>query len=223
MKLRYFFLSLLLGVIAIVAIAGWRGEHFSRPPFEVLPDMIYQEKVKDQVPSNFFADGNSARAPIPGTVATEMPSAKDYWATGKWDETHWGDGIPTHDVKNGELPLQVDIANMTRGRERFNISCAVCHGAAGDGKGITSKYGLNGAANYHSEMFRKMSDGEIFNTISKGKGMMLGYDYNIAIDDRWRIVMYVRALQRSQFATVDDATPEQKAALESPKKPEAKK
>jgi mono/diheme cytochrome c family protein len=221
MKMSYFFLGLLLAVVAVVSIAGFRGDHFSKPPFEVFPDMNYQDKVKDQVPSAFFADGNSARAPIPGTVAEEMPAVNDYWATGKWDDTHWGDGIPVHDAVDGGRPLQIDAANMARGRERYTISCEVCHGAAGDGKGITSKYGLNGAASYHTDRLRADSDGDLFNTISNGHGQMLGYGYNITIDDRWRIVMYIRALQRSQYATYADASPAEQAQLDQTKKPAA--
>jgi mono/diheme cytochrome c family protein len=221
MKMSYFFLALALAVIGGVSIAGFRGQHSPRPPIEIFPDMNYQDKVKDQVPSAFFADGNSARAPIPGTVAEEMPAQNDYWATGKWDDTHWGDGIPVHDAVDGGRPLRIDAADMARGRERYTISCEVCHGAAGDGQGITSKYGLNGAANYHSDKYRQMTDGEIFNTITNGHGQMLGYNYNIVTDDRWRIIMYIRALQRSQNALVADASSDEQAQLEKTKKPVA--
>src|SRR5271156_4395889 len=219
MKLLYFFLALALAVITVVSIAGYRGEHFAKPPFEIFPDMNYQDKVKDQQPSAFFADGNSARAPIPGTVAEEMPAVNDYWATGKWDDTHWGDGIPVHDAVDGGRPLQIDEADMARGRERYTISCEVCHGAAGDGKGITSKYGLNGAASYHVDRLRQEPDGQLFDTITNGKGQMLGYGYNISIDDRWRIIMYIRALQRSQQAAYADASPDEQAELDKSKKP----
>jgi mono/diheme cytochrome c family protein len=219
MKMRYFFLALVLVVITVVSIAGYRGEHFAKPPFEIFPDMIYQDKVKDQQPSAFFADGMAARAPIPGTVAEEMPAVNDYWATGKWDDTHWGDGIPVHDAVDGGRPLQIDAANMARGRERYTISCEVCHGAAGDGQGITSKYGLNGAANYHTDRLRLEPDGQLFDTITNGKGMMLGYGYNVTIDDRWRIVMYIRALQRSQNAAYADASPDGQAQLDKTKTP----
>jgi mono/diheme cytochrome c family protein len=219
MKLRYFFLGLAIAVIAILATAGFRGHHFAQPPFEIFPDMNYQDKVKDQQPSHFFADGNSARLPIPGTVAMEMPTVNDYWATGKWDDTHWGNGIPIHPATDGGRALAIDEANLARGRERYNISCAVCHGAAGDGQGVVTKYGLNGVAGYHNDRLRQASDGDIFNTISNGKGQMLGYGYNITIDDRWRIVMYVRALQRSEYAPYSDATPEEQAELEKTKKP----
>jgi mono/diheme cytochrome c family protein len=219
MKPQYAILALLLVVVLVISIAGFRGDHFSKPPFEVLPDMNYQDKVKDQVPSAFFSDGNSARAPIPGTVAEEMPVDDSFWATGKWDETHWGDGIPVHDAVDGGRPLRIDEANMARGRERYTISCAVCHGAAGDGQGITSKYGLNGAASYHVDRLRQETDGQLFDTITNGKGQMLGYGYNVTIDDRWRIVMYIRALQRSQNAQVADAAPDEQAQLQKTIKP----
>ena len=221
MKLSYFFIALVLAVIAVVGIAGSRGDYFAKPPFEIFPDMNYQDKVKDQQPSAFFAAGAASRAPIPGTVAEEMPAQDDYWSTGKWDDTHYGTGIPVHDAVDGGLPLQIDAANMARGRERYTISCAPCHGDAGDGKGITSKYGLNGAASYHSDRLRTDADGDLFNTISNGKGQMLGYAYNISIDDRWSIVMYIRALQRSQNATVADATADEQAQLDKTKTPAA--
>lgn len=223
MKLRYFFLALALVVVVIVSIAGFRGQHSARPPMEVFPDMVYQGKVKDQVPSTFFADGVSSRAPIPGTIAMEMPALNDYWATGKWDESHWGDGIPVHDARDGTMALQINEPNMARGRERYTISCQVCHGAAGDGKGITTQYGLTGVPTYHDARLRAMTDGEIFNTISNGKGQMLGYGYNVSMDDRWRIVMYLRALQRSQNAALADASPDEQKQLLAKAKPPASK
>ncbi len=223
MKLRYFFLGTLVAVLGIIATAKWRGHFFAQPPFEIFPDMNYQDKVKDQQPSAFFADGNSAREPIPGTVAMEMPAPttpqESYWATGKWDATHYGNGIPVHDARDGGRALAIDDDNMVRGRERFNISCAVCHGAAGDGQGVVTKYGVTGVAGYHTDRLRQVPDGNLFDTISNGRGQMLGYGYNITIDDRWRIVMYVRALQRSQNAPLADATPEEQAALDKTKKP----
>jgi mono/diheme cytochrome c family protein len=221
MNLRYFFLGLLVAIVAVIATAKWRGHHFTAPPFEIFPDMNYQDKVKDQQPSKFFADGNSARPPIPGTVAMEMPAQNDYWATGKYDDTHWGNGIPVHEARDGGRALAIDDANMGRGRERYTINCAVCHGAAGDGQGVVTKFGLTGVASYHTDRLRQDSDGDLFNTITNGKGQMLGYGYNITIDDRWRIVMYVRALQRSQQAPYSDATPDEQAALEKTKKPAA--
>jgi mono/diheme cytochrome c family protein len=219
MKLTHVFLAIAILAIGVVALAGVRGHHFTRPPFEIFPDMNYQDKVKDQQPSAFFADGVASRAPIDGTVAEEMPAKNDYWATGKWDESHWGDGIPVHGATDDAPALAVDDVNMERGRERYNINCAMCHGASGKGDGITSKYGLNGAANYHTDRLRTASDGDIFNTITNGKGQMMGYGYNINIDDRWRIVMYIRALQHSENAKIEDANLEERQQLTNPKKP----
>jgi mono/diheme cytochrome c family protein len=219
MKPQYAILALILAVIAVVSIAGFRGDHFSKPPFEVFPDMNYQDKVKDQQPSAFFADGSASRAPIPDTVAEEMPVDHSYWATGKWDENHWGNGIPVHDAVDGGRPLQIDAANMARGRERYNIECSACHGTAGDGKGVVTNYGLNGVANYHVDRLRQETDGELYDTIANGKGQMFGYGYNVSIDDRWRIVMYVRALQRSQNAAYSDASPAEQAELDKAKTP----
>jgi mono/diheme cytochrome c family protein len=102
---------------------------------------------------------------------------------------------------------------MARGRERYTITCEVCHGAAGDGKGITSKYGLVGAADYHSDMYRKMSDGEIFNTISNGKGLMGAYGPIVPAEDRWAIIAYLRALQLSELGSTNDLTSDQQAVL----------
>src|ERR1700677_3970399 len=221
MKLSYVFLAIFFVAVIVVSILGFRGDHFTRPPLEIFPDMNYQDKVKDQQPSAFFADGVASRLPVDGTVAEEMPAANDYWATGKWDESHWGDGIPVHEARAGDPALAVDAVNMARGRERYSISCAVCHGAVGDGQGIVTKYGLTGVASYQIDRLRQASDGDIFNTLTNGKGQMLGYAYNISIDDRWRIIMYVRALQRSQMATYQDASSDEQAELDKTKKPAA--
>jgi mono/diheme cytochrome c family protein len=215
--MRYFNLAVLLVVIAVVGMAGFRGHHFPKPPFEIFPDMNYQPKVKDQQPSNFFADGMASRPPVDGTIAEEMPAVLDYWATGKWDATHWGDGIPVHPGKDGGRALAVSDGDMARGRERYQINCAVCHGATGAGNGITSQYGIN-ATSYQSDRLRTMNDGEIFNTITNGKGQMMGYGYNIAIDDRWRIIMYIRALQHSDNAKLQDASPKEQQQLNAPPK-----
>ena len=83
--------------------------------------------------------------------------------------TNWGTGIP----------VEVTPELMARGQERFTINCQVCHGGTGSGNGVTSKYGLNGIANYHDDKYLKMADGEIFNTITNGHNTMLGYGANV--------------------------------------------
>jgi len=101
----------------------------------------------------------------------------------------------------------VDVKFIERGRERYTIYCAPCHGAVGDGNGITKKYGMGATPSYHDDPRRALSEGEIFNTITNGKvPNMLPYADKVAPDDRWAIVAYVRALQRAQQGTAADVT-----------------
>src|SRR6266852_2588285 len=235
--LRGFFLICLLFTIALVAVFGFRGQKSTGPPLEVFPDMVRQQKVKAQAPLNFFADGRGPRVPVAGTVPIgyEMPNPQnppadgmqprlafsvgtDYLNTGKMGD-HWGTGIPT--------PVTPEL--IERGRQRFNITCAMCHGATASGNGITKQYGLATVVTLQDDRIRKMADGEIFNTITNGKNTMMAYGPNVMVQDRWAIIAYLRALQRSQSATVADVPPEHRAELDKPAeakseaKPEAPK
>lgn len=226
--LRYFFLSLFLGLIALVAIAGFQGKKSANRPIEIFPDMDHQPKFQPQHPSGFFADGRAARKHVEGTVpqgytkpgvysqngASNSPVSSDhafankldYYSTGRIDGMY-GNGIP--------LEL-LDEKVLARGKERYNIHCAICHGHAGYGNGIVTNYGLVGPANFHLKNFREQPDGQIFNTITWGKNTMAAYGANIAVEDRWAIVAYIRALQRSQNATLADVPEAERAALVNP-------
>jgi mono/diheme cytochrome c family protein len=225
--LRYFFIFFALLIVVVVSMAGFRGQFFDRPPIEIFPDMDHQPKVKAQVPSKFFADNRGNRLPVPGTVPVgysiplrdqatgeivEMggpykqiafSNAPDYYNTGKIGD-RWGTG----------LPIEVTMEVMARGRERYNISCKVCHGAVGLGNGLATQYGLAAVANLQLERFRTMADGEIFNTITHGKNTMMGYGHNIQVEDRWAIIAYMRALQRAQNASTDDVPPAELTKLQ---------
>ncbi len=137
----------------------------------------------------------------------------DYYNTGKMG-ANWGTG----------LPMTVTWDLMERGKQRFNINCAVCHGMTAAGDGITKQYGLATVVTLQDERIRKMADGEIFNTITHGKNTMLAYGPNVTVTDRWAIIAYLRALQRSQNATEADVPPEHRAELDKPAetKPEPK-
>ena len=231
MIVRYFLLLLVFVSLLVLGIAGLRDYSFlphktKRPPIELFPDMVRQDKVKAQAPSDFFADGRGARAPIAGTVPlgytqpTALAAAadgavmggaydvvlfagkEDYANTGKVG-TNWGNG----------LPFEATLATLQRGHDRYQIQCAVCHGATGQGNGIATKYGLVGVANLHQQRIRDMSNGEIYNTIVNGKNTMLGYGASVQVPDRWAIIAYIRALQRSQNATITDVPDDQQAAL----------
>jgi mono/diheme cytochrome c family protein len=231
--LRGFLVIFVLCTIATLAVLGFRGQKGTQPPFEVFPDMVRQPKVRAQAPLDFFADGRGPRLPVAGTVPVgyEMPKPKigvtpagvveeeppeahtriafsagtDYFNTGKMGD-QWGTGIP--------LPVTREL--MERGQQRFNITCAMCHGAAAAGNGITKQYGLATVVSLQDDRIRKMSDGEIFNTITNGKNTMMAYGPNIVVADRWAIITYLRALQRSQRTTVADVPEDHRAELDKP-------
>src|SRR2546423_3721554 len=229
--LRGFLLISLLLTIAAVAVLGFRGEKTTNEPWEIFPDMVRQMKVRAQSPLNFFADGRGPRMPVNGTVPIgyEMPKPQgagaesmprgfsvgtDYIDTGKMGN-NWGTGIP--------IPVTPQL--LQRGRERFNITCAMCHGATATGNGITKSYGLATVVTLQDDRIRKMADGEIFNTITNGKNTMMAYGPNIMVHDRLAIIASLLALQRSQGATTSESPPDHHADLEKPaenKPPEAK-
>jgi mono/diheme cytochrome c family protein len=227
--IKNFLIGLILFSIVAIALLGFQGQRRSAPPIEFFSDMKRQSKVKYQKPSDFFADGRAARPPVDGTIPMgydipghpaqnsgvngdinsplgEFSAGTDYYNTGKMG-AQWGTGFP----------IPVTEAMMQRGQKEFTIYCAVCHGATGQGNGIASKYGMVAIANYHQDKYRKMADGEIFNTITHGKNTMNGYGDKLPVKDRWAIIAYIRALQRSQYAKMPDVPPEKQKQLEDQK------
>lgn len=227
--LRGFFLIFVLTGVALVAFLGFRGRKTEGTPVEVFPDMVRQVKVRAQSPLGFYPDGRGPRVPVAGTVpigyAMPKPEAdanagvppagtppplgfsggSDYLNTGKMG-ANWGTGIP----------IAMSPEFMERGKQRFNINCAVCHGAVALGNGITKQYGLATVVSLQDERIRKMADGEIFNTITNGKNTMMSYGPNVNVADRWAIISYLRALQLSQNATAADVPPDHLAEMDKP-------
>jgi len=202
--MRYFLLIFGLAVISVMLIAGKRGDISRRPPIEVFPDMDRMPKLRPQTRANFFADGMSSRLPVPGTVARGSAYQDLPVNTGKISGT-------TNWIEN--IPVTVSEQLLRRGQERFGIYCMVCHGAGGDGKGITGKYGMVAMANFHDARIVKMADGELFTTMTFGKNLMPAYGGQIPIEDRWAIIAYMRALQRSRLAILDDVPSDQRDNL----------
>ena len=213
--MRYFLLIFAFAVATVMVVAGKRGDSSRRTPIYVFPDMDIQPKLRPQTGNEFFADGLSSQLPVPGTVSRDSLYEDSPANTGKMPgTTNWV----------ADIPLPVTAALLARGQERFNISCAICHGALGDGKGMPTKYGMAVIADLHDIKGRKVvqqTDGEIFNTISYGKGLMSGYGASLAINDRWAIIAYLRALQRSRLASLDDVPAEVRATLTKPLPPGA--
>ena len=204
--MRYFLTLYILAIVAFVGVAGFRGSISRKPPIEVFPDMDRQWKLRPQESNRFFGNQRSSQLFVEGTIARGMPYQDIPVNTGRvTGSTNWVD----------INPLDITEALMERGRQRFDIYCLPCHGAAGDGKGITAKYGMVAVANFHEARLVSMTDGEIFNTITYGKNLMGPYGANIEIEDRWSIVAYLRALQRSRLSTMDDVPEPQKAALQN--------
>ena len=231
--LRSFFLIFILAVITVVATAGFRGTHSTKSPIEIIPDMDRQPRFDPQHESAFFNDGRAARKPVEGTVPlgyilshayyqtsgnnnkfAQSPGAfsiaPDYYNTGKIGD-NYGDGIP----------VEISKELLQRGKERFTINCAVCHGATGSGNGIVSQYGLVAVANFQDSRLRAMPDGQVFNTITNGKNTMGAYGSNVTVEDRWAIIAYIHALQRSQSGRVDDVPENLRAQLDQPPTPAA--
>lgn len=206
--MRYFFLIYALVALLVVGIFGIRGQKFDKPPVRIFPDMDNQDKLKAQKPDAFFSDGHGARLPVGQTQprgfneagAKSIGGISEYefgGQTGYYYTGHIGDYFGSGMPEELKLTEQTAQALVHRGKERFGIYCAICHGASGDGQGITGSYGVPGIANFHLPNFKSDAypDGRMFEVITVGKGMMGGYGYNIPVEDRWAIIAYVRSLQ----------------------------
>lgn len=180
-----------LALILAVAVGGCvRGCPSSRPPIHINPSMDDQPKVLPQAASNFFYNGASMREPVPGTVAIGGLREDTAFFTGRGAD---GQFVAT-------IPHPVDDALLERGRQRYVIYCQPCHDARGDGRGILFQRGNVPTASFHQDKIRQYPDGQIFDVITNGVGLMAGYRWPIPPADRWAIVAYVRALQRAALA-----------------------
>ncbi len=188
--MRYAYYILAVVVLAVVSLAGFRGCSSERNPIELFDDMVRQPKYKAQSHSAFFADGRTDR-PIPSnTVARGELQADDHRHRGKAADGSFARGFPA------DLPVTHEL--MARGQQRYTIYCAPCHGALGDGQGITKPYGMTATPTYHDDRLRQMPEGELFNTITNGFNTMMPYGDKLPPDDRWAVIAYLRALQRAQ-------------------------
>jgi len=165
--------------------------------------MANQPRYDPLEPSNFFADGMSARPRIAGTVARGELAIDGFMASGKID------GV----IADG-FPFAVDAGVMNRGEERFNIYCSPCHGRAGDGNGMITARGYRRPPSLHTDILRAAKTGHFFDVMTNGFGAMPSYASQVPVEDRWAIVAYIRALQLSQHATMADAPPDVRAKLE---------
>ena len=200
---------------ATVGILGFQGSTMRKPPFELFPDMDRQAKLRPQEPNHFFANGVSSQLPPAGTVARSQPIQTMNGEVYAFEDSPVNTGKISGTTNFVETnPLPVNEALLARGRDRFDIYCAPCHGRLGDGNGITKKIGVMAAvANLHDKRIVELTDGEIFDTITHGKSTMGAVGPLLPTQDRWAVVAYLRALQLSWLGSKDDLPPAQQAAL----------
>ncbi len=168
-------------------------------------NMKHQKNVRPFEASAHFADGASARHPPAHTVARREPAPDDPVTTGQKN------GVPLT-----EIPLPLTRNLLERGRERFNIFCAACHGEDGFGRGIVVWRGFPAPPSYQETWLLKAPVGHFFGVITHGIGRMYPLADRIEPRDRWAIVAYVRALQRSQHATLADVPSAERQQLSVP-------
>jgi mono/diheme cytochrome c family protein len=162
--------------------------------------MMRQEKMKPYWENTYFADGRSMRIPPTGTVPRERPLA-----------------LMT-------TPPPVTAALVQRGHDRFDIYCAVCHGYAGDGDSIVaSKMSLRGPPTLVDDKVRAYPVEKIFDIATNGYGYMPKYDAQISVQDRWAIANYIKALQLSQHASLDEVPADKRGELDQPVETEGQK
>jgi mono/diheme cytochrome c family protein len=157
-------------------------------------DMHVQPRYNPEAETNFFGDGRSARPTIEDTVARGQLHVDEARYTGK---------------QNGKdiefFPIQITQADVERGQQRFNIYCSPCHGLAGNGHGMIVSRGLRQPPSYMDPRLMTAPVGHFFDVMTNGYGAMYSYASRVAVDDRWRIAAYIRALQLSQNAPADVA------------------
>ena len=209
--MRYAYFTLAFLVVLTVSIMGFRGLRSTQPPIEVFTDMDRQGKYKAQSASKFFVDGRADRQIPAGAVPRGRSTAADP-AFLRADDFHYAGKAADGSFARG-FPVEINQDLLRRGQDRYQIYCTTCHGASGDGNGITKSYGMVATPTYHDDRLRAMAEGEIYNTISVGKNTMLSYADKLSPDDRWAVVAYVRALQRAHHATIDDVPVEKRGDL----------
>lgn len=204
-------LAALLALLPPLAVATVRYSRKASPRIHLIQDMDFQPKYLPQQGSPLFDDGRAMRPPVAGTVPVDARLADPHFLLGEVQ------GKPA-----GTFPVPVSSKMMERGQERFGIYCATCHGLAGDGDGITSQTAFDRQepkwirpASLHDARLVKQSVGELFKTITDGVRTMPSTRAQIPVEDRWAIILYVRALQRSRNATMSDVPEEMRKYLKA--------
>jgi mono/diheme cytochrome c family protein len=183
--------SALIVVVALLGLSACRQDMHDQPKYVPLRA------------STFFADGLSARPPVPGTVARGQLNEDTLLTTGK---------VGAEDAT--VFPFEIDEKLMARGRERYDIFCAPCHARTGNGDGMIVLRGYRQPPSLHDDRLRAAAVGHFFDVITNGFGAMPDYAAQIRPEDRWAIVAYIRALQLSAHASLADVPADRRGTLQ---------
>ncbi len=187
--------ALALATLATTVIVGCRSEMYDQAKGEPL------EKT------DFFKDGMMSREPIEGTVARGELRENDAFHTGKSSQTESG--------FVEEFPMEITADVMKRGQEQFGVYCTPCHGTSGAGDGMIVKRGFQAPTSFHIQRLREAPPGYYVDVITNGFGAMYSYASRVRPADRWAITAYIRALQASQNATLEDVPAAERSKLEA--------
>lgn len=179
-----------LPLLALAALTGCRQDMHDPP------------RYRAQGSSDFFSDGRVNRPVVEGTVARGQLRADTKFYQGR----EGGEFVKT-------LPVELTKDLVKRGQERYNIYCSPCHGMVGDGEGMVVQRGFRHPPSFHLERMRELPVGHYYDVITNGFGAMSSYASRIPVKDRWAIVAYVRALQLSQNATMQDVPEAERGKL----------
>ncbi len=199
----------LASFLPLVLIAKERATRASRTRVQIIPDMDQQPKFRPQSANPLFADARAMRPPVPGTVEFRQPAQDPHLDLGQVDG-QWATTFP--------MPVTAEL--LRRGRERYDVFCAPCHGLGGRGDGpvhVRAERLEEGTwtppASFHTDIVINRPVGHLYNTITHGIRNMPAYGGQIPVGDRWAIVAYARALQRSNLTVVGDVPSGQVGAL----------
>mgnify|MGYP005814590005 CR=1 FL=1 len=175
-----------------------------------MQDMYDQPRYEPYEPSPLFDNGNSMQEPQPGTVA--MAAGRGADASGAQAASAQLEPLPPPDAEN---PLPLTMAVLERGRERYEIYCAPCHSRVGDGDGYITRRGFPQPPSFHQDRLREAPDAHFYQVITGGYGAMLPYAGRVSARDRWAIIHYIRALQLSQHAPLQQLPADIRARAEA--------
>ncbi|HEX2253920.1 MAG TPA: cytochrome c [Thermoanaerobaculia bacterium] len=191
------------GLLACLLVTGGcvRGCASSRPPIHLNPNMDDQPRMAAFKPNDFFADGSAMRQPIPGTVAVGDAVAPGPLETGR--VAPGADAAFVATIPAAAREPFGTAGFLARGEERYGIFCAPCHGDRGDGRGMLfHRSGVN-SADLRLARLHAVPDGQLYDVITHGLGLMPSYAAQVPVADRWAIVGWVRHLQAESEVVPD--------------------